>query len=175
WWVGRSCAVAVDVPTGALAGIEDFIGRFHQAYHPDFNGGEPVIHPQPAGIAATDAAARFIGWHAISILRVAPDRGGAMRVYFYNPNNDSGQDWGGGIVVSTHGNGERYGEGSLPFDQFAARVYLFHEDPVKPTATTRPPAETLRAVADVVRESWAVGRSEIPGPSVPRLVAAART
>ncbi|MGM0585111.1 MAG: hypothetical protein ACQEUZ_10725, partial [Pseudomonadota bacterium] len=32
WWVGRSCAVAVDVPTGALAGIEDFIGRFHQAY-----------------------------------------------------------------------------------------------------------------------------------------------
>jgi hypothetical protein len=33
-----------------------------------------------------------------------------MRVYFYNPNNDSGQDWGDGIVVSIADNGEDYGE-----------------------------------------------------------------
>jgi hypothetical protein len=173
WWVGRACAVAVDVPSGALAGIEDFVARFHAAYHPEFNGGEPVIHPQPAGIAATDAAARFIGWHAISILRVAPDQQGIMRVYFYNPNNDSGQDWGGGIVVSTSGAGERYGEGSLPFDQFAARLYLFHDDPVKPAATSRPDAEVVEPIAATVRRSWAAGRKEIGGNSISRLVAAA--
>ncbi len=50
-----------------------------------------------------------------------------MRVYFYNPNNDSGQDWGAGVTVSTAGNGERHGEASLPFDQFASRLYLFHD------------------------------------------------
>jgi hypothetical protein len=172
WWVGRACAVAVDVPTGALAGIEDFTARFHAAYHPDFNGGEPVIHPQPAGIAATDAAGRFVGWHAITILRVAPDREGVMRVYFYNPNNDSGQDWGGGIVVSTHGAGERFGEASLPFEEFAARLYLFHDDPLRAEGATRPGPEALERVARAVRASWAAGRAETEAPAGPRLAAA---
>ncbi|GGO53750.1 hypothetical protein GCM10012287_41140 [Streptomyces daqingensis] len=47
-----------------------------------------------------------------------------MRVYVFNPNNDSGQDWGDGVVVSTAGNGERFGEASLPFDQFASRLHV---------------------------------------------------
>ena len=160
WWVGRDCAIAVDVPTGRLADIEGFLRKFHAAYHPSFNGGQPVIHPQPAGIAVTDASGRFVGWHAIAILRMAPDLEGVMRVYFYNPNNDSGQDWGGGIVVSTQGAGERHGEASLPFDQFAARLYLFHVDPLQPEADAPPPAEDIAAIAARVRESWAAGRGE---------------
>jgi len=171
WWVGRACAVAVHVPTGALAGIEDFIARFHAAYHPDYNGGEPVIHPQPAGIAATDAAGRFIGWHAITILRVAPDREGEMRVYFYNPNNDSGQDWGDGAVVSTHGCGERFGEASLPFETFASRLYLFHEDGMRPVALRRPAPQVLDRVAMQTRGTWAAGRHEISGDAISRLAA----
>lgn len=74
------------------------------------NGNQPLIHPQPAGIAVTDSAARFIGWHAITILRVTLDQTDQMRVYFYNPNNDSGQNWGDGVTVSTAGHGERFGE-----------------------------------------------------------------
>jgi len=169
WWVGRNCAVAVDVPTGALAGIEDFIARFHTAYHPRFNGGEPVTHPQPAGIAATDATGRFVGWHAITILRVAPDQEDDMRVYFYNPNNDSGQDWGDGVVVSTHGSGERPGEGSLPFELFASRLYLFHEDRLRPAGIQRPPDEVLTRTADLARRTWAAGREEIGGDAITRL------
>ena len=68
---------------------------------------EPVIHPQPAGIAVTDSNGMYLGWHAITIVRVGLDQSGEMRVYFFNPNNDSGQDLGLGIVVSTHGSGER--------------------------------------------------------------------
>ncbi|MGC9420737.1 MAG: hypothetical protein ACP5EN_17365, partial [Rhodovulum sp.] len=94
WWVGRECLVAVDVTTGHLDGFDAFLTRFFQSYDPRFNGGRPLIHPQPAGIAVTDSTARFVGWHAIAIQRVAEDQHGAMRVYFYNPNNDSGQDWG---------------------------------------------------------------------------------
>ena len=45
----------------------------------------------------TDSSARFVGWHAITILRAALDPEGTMRVYFFNPNNDSGQDWGGTV------------------------------------------------------------------------------
>jgi hypothetical protein len=171
WWVGRACAVAVDVPTGALAGIEDFIARFHSAYHPDYNGAEPMTHPQPAGIAATDSAGRFVGWHAITILRVAADRDGRMRVYFYNPNNDSGQDWGDGALVSTHGCGERFGEASLPFETFASRLYLFHEDGMRPAATKRPPKEVLERVAMKARATWASGRKEISGDAISRLAA----
>ena len=161
WWVARHCCVAVDVASGALLAIEDFLASFHSAYHPSYNGGEPLIHPQPAGVAVTDPGGEFIGWHAIAILRVAPDQDGVMRVYFYNPNNDSGQDWGGGVKVSTQGQGENYGEASLPFDQFAARLYLFHEAPAKPRGAKRPPAEELSAIAEQIRKTWAAYRGEL--------------
>ncbi|TGN37706.1 hypothetical protein E5Q11_17420, partial [Marinobacter confluentis] len=98
---------------------------------PDYNGNQPLVHPQPAGVAVTDSAARFIGWHAITILRIARHPEGVMRVYFYNPNNDSGQHWGGDVQVSTARKGERFGEASLPFEQFASRVYIFHFDPLE--------------------------------------------
>ncbi|MFT7392183.1 MAG: hypothetical protein ACI9ZH_002419 [Paracoccaceae bacterium] len=172
WWVGRDCAVAVDVPTGKLADLEGFLSRFHAAYHPDFNGQEPVIHPQPAGIGVTDATARFIGWHAIAILRMARDQAGVMRVYFYNPNNDSGQDWGAGVVVSTEGAGERYGEASLPFDQFASRLYLFHNDPVRPVPAAEPDEAMIRDIARRARESWAAGREDLAAAAATAAVVA---
>ncbi|MCP1337130.1 hypothetical protein [Futiania mangrovi] len=162
WWVGRECLVIVDVPSGGLADVHGFVRRFYRTYHPEYNGQEPVIHPQPAGIAVTDASARFVGWHAISILRVAEDQAGVMRVYFYNPNNDSGQDWGAGLVVSTQGMGERHGEASLPFPDFAARLYLFHYDPVLRTQSRKePPPEAVAGVVDAIRSSWAAGRPDV--------------
>lgn len=159
WWVSRDCAVAVDVASGKLAAYDDFLRRFYAAYHPGYNGARPLSHPQPAGIAVTDSHQQFVGWHAIAILRVAEDQAGQMRVYFYNPNNDSGQDWGGGVVVSTSGNGERYGEGSLEFDQFLSRVYLFHDEPLR-TGTGRPdvPPAIVEQVRDMAVTSWAADR-----------------
>ena len=100
WWCGRGFSINVDVATGKLINLDDFLRRFYASYHPYYNGNQPLIHPQPAGIAITDSAMRFIGWHAITILRVALDQENVMRVYFYNPNNDSGQHWGDDILCS---------------------------------------------------------------------------
>ena len=158
WWVGREFHIAVDVSTGMLRDHHAFLQAFHGAYHPLHNGNEPVIHPQPAGIAVTDSAGSFVGWHAISIIRVALDQAGAMRVYFFNPNNDSGQDWGQGIVVSTSGNGERLGEGSLPFGEFASRLYIFHDDGLPQSGTTTVDDEVIAEIHDMARNSWAADR-----------------
>ncbi|MCC5999584.1 MAG: hypothetical protein JJU19_01800 [Pararhodobacter sp.] len=158
WWVGRSFHIAVDVATGKLTDHDGFLRDFHASYHPQHNGNQPVIHPQPAGIAVTDANGSFIGWHAISIIRVAPDQNGIMRVYFFNPNNDSGQDWGLGIVVSTHGHGERFGEGSLPFGQFASRLYIFHDDGLRVADMVPVPQDDIDAIIGMARESWARDR-----------------
>jgi hypothetical protein len=158
WWSARGFRINVDVGSGDLVDLDEFIRLFYAGYHPDYNGNQPLIHPQPAGIAVTDSAARYVGWHAITILRVAPDPNGDVRVYFFNPNNDSGQDWGDSVVVGTAGNGERPGEGSLPFEQFASRLYIFHADPLEDGPTDQVPAEDVARVVGYIERSWGADR-----------------
>ncbi|WP_342631188.1 hypothetical protein [Marinobacter alkaliphilus] len=158
WSAGRGFAINVDVATGNLIDLEDFIRHFYASYHPYYNGNQPLIHPQPAGIAVTDSAARFIGWHAITVLRIALDPDGNMRVYFFNPNNDSGQNWGDGVLVSTSGFGERFGESSLPFEQFTSRLYIYHYDPLERGEPAEVNDDELGRVIDGVYRSWGVDR-----------------
>jgi hypothetical protein len=160
WWTGRGFRIAVDVATGHLQNLNDFLRYFYASYHPYFNDNQPVIHPQPAGIAVTDTAGRFIGWHAITIQRVGLDPEQVMRVYFYNPNNDSGQDWGNGVVVSTAGSGERFGEASLPFEEFASRLYIFHYDALEPGNPDAVEQPLLDDITVLVHQSW--GSARIP-------------
>lgn len=158
WSAGRGFAINVDVATGKLTDLEGFIRHFYASYHPYYNGNQPLIHPQPAGIAVTDSAARFIGWHAITVLRVALDPEGEMRVYFFNPNNDSGQNWGDGVQVSTSGCGERFGESSLPFEMFTSRLYIFHYDPLERGEPAGVSDDELRRVIEGVYRSWGADR-----------------
>ncbi|MCE8015741.1 hypothetical protein HOP62_06560 [Halomonas sp. MCCC 1A17488] len=158
WWSGRGFRINVDVATGQLHELETFLRHFYASYHPYYNGNQPLIHPQPAGIAVTDSAARFIGWHAITILRVSLDPSDVMRVYFYNPNNDSGQDWGDDVRVSTAGSGERFGEASLPFEQFASRLYIFHYDPLERGELAQISQEELDRVTQYIHRSWGADR-----------------
>jgi len=159
WWVHRGFAIAVDVETGKLEDPDGFIRTFYSLYNPLYNGNTPVVHPQPAGIAVTDSQARFVGWHAIAILRVALDQDEVMRVYFYNPNNDSGQDWGKGVTVSTEGYGEQHGESSLPISEFTSRLYIFHYDVTDwQLHTTEVPPEEIQGVRALVEGSWAADR-----------------
>ncbi|GAB3679607.1 hypothetical protein [Salinisphaera aquimarina] len=155
WWVGIGFCAVANAQTGRIDDHERFIRRFYAGYHPYYNGNIPRIHPQPAGIAATDSAARYVGRHAISIRRVALDPDNEMRVYFFNPNSDSGQDWGQGIVTATEGHGEFYGEASLPIHQFAARLYVFHYDPLEPGEPDAVPAEEVARAIELARASWA--------------------
>lgn len=158
WWSGRGFRINVEVATGQLVDVDEFLRHFYASYHPYYNGHQPLIHPQPAGVAVTESAARFVGWHAITILRVDLDPQDVMRVYFYNPNNDSGQDWGDGVVVSTAGNGERFGEGSLPFEQFASRLYIYHFDLFQRGEPDRVPAEEIDRVIGYLYRSWGADR-----------------
>lgn len=158
WWSGRGFRINVDVATGQLCEVDNFVRHFYACYHPYYNGNQPLIHPQPAGIAVTDSAARFIGWHAISILRVSLDPFDVMRVYFYNPNNDSGQNWGDGVKVSTAGNGERFGEASLPFDQFTSRLYIYHYDPLERGELATVTDDELENVKGYLHRSWGGAR-----------------
>ena len=164
-WVNRGFAIAVDIHTGKLQNYEEFVREFYANYHPFYNHNRPVIHPQPVGIAVTDAVGQFIGWHAITLLRVALDNQGDMRVYFYNPNNDSGQDWGFGVKVSTEGFGEYHGEASLLFEQFASRLYIFHYDPLEVGDKAAVPAGEVSRVRSMAVESWAANR--IPDSGIP--------
>lgn len=164
WSSGRGFRINVDVATGKLMDLEDFLRHFYTNYHPLYNGNQPLVHPQPAGVAVTDSAARFIGWHAITMLRVTLDPDSVMRVYFYNPNNDSGQHWGGDVEVSTASKGERFGEASLPFEQFASRVYIFHFDPLERREPADLAEDELARVVDRVHQSW--GRDRLPAEAL---------
>ena len=158
WWVGRDFYLAVDLASGGLKNYSEFVARFYRSYHPFCNGNQPIIHPQPAGLAITDSAGVFVGWHAITLIRVALDQNGTMRVYFFNPNNDSGQNWGGGVQVSTQDHGERHGESSLPFAQLTSRLYLFHDDGEAALRGCEPEPAELQRVVQMATESWAVDR-----------------
>ena len=155
WWVSHGFKVVADVHTGEVTDYDDFIRHFYASYHPYYNGNIPVIHHQPAGIAVTDSAARFVGRHAITILRVALSPKNEMRVYFFNPNNDSGQDWGQGITCSTRGNGEIRGEASLPVAEFTSRLYAFHYDTLELGDLTAIPEAEVARVMELGYGSWA--------------------
>ncbi|GAA0849933.1 hypothetical protein GCM10009113_30470 [Marinobacter szutsaonensis] len=155
WWVSHGFRVVADVRTGEIRDYEGFIRHFYASYHPFYNGNIPVIHAQPAGIAVTDSAARFVGRHAISILRVALSPRNEMRVYFFNPNNDSGQDWGQGITCSTRDNGEFRGEASLPIAEFTSRLYAFHYDPLELGDLSVIPDSEVARVMELGYTSWA--------------------
>jgi hypothetical protein len=61
-------------------------------------------------------------------------------------------------VVSTAGNGEKFGEGSLPFEQFASRLYIYHFDHFERGAPDQVSAEDLERVVGYVHRSWGVDR-----------------
>ncbi|MEX0732420.1 MAG: hypothetical protein WED00_13220 [Aquisalimonadaceae bacterium] len=159
WWVHRGFATTIQYSTGAVIDFAGFVRLFHAAYHPGYNGGRTLIYPQPAGIAATDNKGVFLGWHAVAIQRVTIDPAGEIRVYFYNPNNDGRQDWGQGIVTATSGNGEAPGESSLPFDEFASRLYVFHYNAREIGDIAAVSEEALGRITELARGSWGADRA----------------
>lgn len=138
--------------------IKDFdrsVAIFYHSYHPDYNGGNPVVYPVPLGIFITTSQAEMLGFHAISLLRIDKDPKGEWRAYFLNPNDEGRQDWGQGVEPSVFGNGEEPGESSLPFHHLVSRVYAFHFNEL--TIKNKPldlPEEITQKIEKLARESW---------------------
>lgn len=165
WWVGHGFLSLIRQDSGKIHEYERFIRHFYACYHPYYNGNIPIIHPQPAGIAVTDSGGRLVGRHAITIIRVSLDRFGKMRLYFFNPNNDSGQDWGQGINCSTQSHGERHGEASLLFAEFASRLCVFHYDSREVGDTSMVPEADVKLATKLGRTSWAASYEQDDEPS----------
>lgn len=159
WWVYTGFASVLDDHGSAVQGFEDFVRRFYAAYHPEYNGGRELVYAQPCGVVSTGPNAGFLGWHAVSIQRVALDPSGDWRVYFFNPNRDKGQNWGQGIVTTTCDHGELEGESSVPFEQFLMRLYVFHYEPRDLGDMDAVPSDALRRIREAVAAGWAADRA----------------
>ncbi len=156
WWVHRGFA---DLMAEDGVSCEAFIRLFYAAYHPAYNGGRHLVYAQPCGVAVTNHLGEFVGWHAVAIQRVERDPDGCWRVYFFNPNRDKGQNWGQGVVTSTHDHGEFEGESSLPFEQFASRLYVFHYKTIELGDAADVPAAAVADIIEAIAGSWAAGQS----------------
>jgi hypothetical protein len=153
-WVSLGFACCVDPRTQSVTRYDEFLASFFASHHPDFNDDIALPYPNPAGLLITDARGRYMGPHAVAIQRVAPDATGALRVYFFNPNNDGRQRWAADIGPTVRGFGELAGESSLPFAQFASRLYAFHFDPYRQGDVFAVPQALITHVRALARQSW---------------------
>lgn len=157
-WIQIGFASAYDYLANAIVDFEGFIRIFYSMCHPDINGGYRLVYPNPVGIFITSAKGDMLGFHAVSLLRVDLDPKGVYRAFFLNPNNEGRQDWGQDIRPSVYGNGEVYGESSLPLYQFAARIYAFHYNNLEAKdKMDGVPDSEIQRVSKLAMESW--GRS----------------
>lgn len=154
-WIPMGFASAYNYFFNAIQDYEGFMQIFYAALHPDYNGGQRLVYPNPVGVFVTSSRGEMVGFHAVSLLRTTKDPHGEVRAYFLNPNNEGRQDWGQGIKPAVFGNGEKPGESSLPFYQFAARIYAFHYNALDITdRTDSVPRHLIKEVEKLARGSW---------------------
>lgn len=154
-WIQVGFASCYDYLSNSIMDYEGFMRRLYASFHPKYNGNQQMVYPNPVGIFITSNKGDMIGFHAVSLLRVDKSPKGEWRAYFLNPNNEGRQDWGQEISPSVDGEGEKPGESSLPFYQFAARIYAFHYNSldVKGWLMEVSDAE-LKQVEILARASW---------------------
>ncbi|WP_409291637.1 hypothetical protein [Peribacillus sp. SCS-37] len=153
-WIPRGFSNLIDPVTGYVSDFDAFVRLFYSTHHPDYNEGYELIYPNPVGIYITNVHGDLLGLHAVSIQRIAEDVNGEFRIYFYNPNNDSGQNWGQGIQPSVTGNGEMEGECSLPFNEFVSRMYAFHYNPYEQGDTYMVDDSIIHGIKEIALGSW---------------------
>lgn len=152
-WIPAGFISAYDYITNAIKNYEEFLRTFYITHHPDYNGGHDLAYPNPVGIFLTSSTGKLIGFHAVSILRVRRIKG-QVRVFILNPNNEGRQRWQDNIRPTVAGNGERQGESSLPFHQFASRIYAFHFNQADLDDLKKVDDEEINNVTRMAKESW---------------------
>ncbi len=154
-WIQIGFASAYSYLTNSIQDFKGFTRLFYATFNPEYNGGREMVYPNPVGIFVTTNRGAMIGFHAVSLLRIAKDQEGNLRAYFLNPNNEGRQNWGQGIEPAVFGHQEKHGESSLPFYQFAARVYAFHFNSLETKDyVDSVPATEVEKVEKLARESW---------------------
>lgn len=152
-WIPTGFFSAFDPVTQSIHRYEAFVRTFYMTHHPAYNQGHGLAYPSPVGLFITSAGGDLLGFHAVSLLRVA-EHDGEARAYFLNPNAEGRQDWGDGVEPTVYGHGERAGESSLPFGQFASRLYAFHYNPSDVGDLASVDDAEVAAVVRAARETW---------------------
>ncbi|HWL12957.1 MAG TPA: hypothetical protein VNQ57_08180 [Ureibacillus sp.] len=153
-WIPSGFINVIDPLTLKVANYSAFVKLFYATHHPAYNEGSKLIYPNPVGIFLTNVHGDLLGLHAVSIQRIENDHNGDCRVYFYNPNNDSTQNWGQGIKASVSGFGELEGESSLPFHEFVSRMYAYHYNPYEQGDTYMVEPHLVENIEVLAKESW---------------------
>lgn len=154
-WIQHGFISCYNPLTNRIQEYKKFVELFYASFHPEYNGGFKLIYPIPIGIFITTAQAEFLGFHAISLLRVKQAPSGEWRAYFFNPNNEGRQNWGQDIIPTVAGNGERHGESSLPFYQFLSRVYAYHYNSLEAkNLLENIKVDEFETIDKLARESW---------------------
>ncbi|MEM7737841.1 MAG: hypothetical protein AAF267_18840 [Deinococcota bacterium] len=153
-WIPTGFCSAYDTTTQSVRAFSSFVRTFYATHHPDYNGGHDLVYPNPVGLFITSNTGKLLGFHAVSLLRVRYNEQGQVRVYFLNPNDEGRQDWGQDIVPSVLGHGERPGESSLPFAQFAARLYAYHYNERDVGDLDAIDSNQIDEVVDLAKASW---------------------
>lgn len=158
-WIQLGFASCYNYQLQSIHDYKGFLRIFFAAFHKEYNNGRKMVYPNPVGIFITTNKGAMVGFHAVSLLRVKWDEHSQeVRAYFLNPNNEGRQDWGQGIQPTVYGHGEKPGESSLPFYQFAARIYAYHFNKLEvKQRISGVPEEEIERVDKMARESW--GRS----------------
>jgi len=152
-WIPTGFISAYNTQTKAIDKYEEFVRTFYVTHHPSYNGGHDLAYPNPVGIFITSSKGKLLGFHAVSILRVA-EYEGEIRVYFLNPNNEGRQSWQHDIQPTVAGNGERRGESSLPFHKFTSRLYAFHYNEADLQNPESVNMNDVKKVTQLAKESW---------------------
>jgi hypothetical protein len=153
-WIPIGFTSAISPLGSTVLQFEHFLRTFFASHHPAYNGGHQMLYPNPVGLVITGPHGTFLGFHAVSLLRIAEGPEGKTRAYFLNPNNEGRQDWGQGITPAVHAHGERPGESSLPLTQFASRIYAFHYNEGLMGEPTAVPQSILNPAIQLARDSW---------------------
>jgi hypothetical protein len=152
-WIPTGFLSAYNAVTGAISDYDTFVRTFYATHHPDFNRGHDLAYPNPVGIFLTSASGALIGFHAVSIVRVRRVDG-EVRIFLVNPNTEGRQRWHADISPTVAGHGEEPGESSLPFDQFASRLYAFHFNPSDVGELDAVHEKMVKRVEEAARKSW---------------------
>ncbi|MDN4494095.1 hypothetical protein [Ureibacillus aquaedulcis] len=153
-WIPSGFINIIDQLTLNVTNYSAFVKLFYATHHPEYNEGSKLIYPNPVGIFLTNIHGELLGLHAVSIQRIENDQNGDFRVYFYNPNNDSTQNWGQNIKASVSGFGELEGESSLPFHEFVSRMYAYHYNPYEQGDTYMVEDSLVDKIEALAKNSW---------------------
>lgn len=152
-WIPTGFISNYDYLTNSIKEYDKFVRTFYITHHPEYNGGNDLAYPNPVGIFLTSSTGKLIGFHAVSILRVRKVKG-QVRVFILNPNNEGRQRWQDNMRPTVAGNGERAGESSLPFHQFASRLYAYHFNQSDIDDLGKVDKEEVDKVTELAKTSW---------------------